>query len=114
MRLARTLVGVTVGRQGTASETHSQFFVAMLIATKSAPIYLNMFQALFAAVAVALIVFFIKPMNLDPRFGLPVGGFFAAVSNNTFVVRAAAHLRPRHAALHGQRHRSPDHFPRHG
>ncbi len=85
MRLARTLVGVTVGRQGTAGETHSQFFVAMLITTDSAPIYLNMFQALFAAVAVALIVFFIKPMNLDPRFGLPVGGFFAAVSNNTFV-----------------------------
>ena len=36
MRLARTLVGVTVGRQGTARETHSQFFVAMLIASDSA------------------------------------------------------------------------------
>jgi hypothetical protein len=85
VRLATTLVGVTAGRQGPARDAHSQFVVALLIVSDSVPIYLSMFQALFGAVAVALIVFFIKPTNLDPRFGLPVGGFFAAVSNNTFV-----------------------------
>jgi hypothetical protein len=44
-----------------------------------------MFQALFASVAIALIVFFIKPIHVDPRFGLGVGAFFAAVGNNIFV-----------------------------
>lgn len=85
MRLARTLAGVTVRRQGPARDARSQFFFAMVVASNSGPIYLNLFQALFAAVAVALIVFFIKPIHVDPRFGLPVGAFFAAVSNNTFV-----------------------------
>lgn len=84
-RLERSLIGVTVRRQGTVREARSQFFVAMLVASSSVPIFLNLFQALFAAVAVAFIVFFIKPVHVDPRFGLPVGGFFAAVSNNTYV-----------------------------
>src|SRR4029077_9381060 len=69
VRLARTLVGVTVRRQGPARDAHSQFFLAMVIASNSASIYLNLFQALFAAVAVAFIVFFIKPIHVDPRFG---------------------------------------------
>ena len=85
LRLATTMFGVTVQRQGAARDAHSQFFVALLIASDSAPIYVNMFQALFAAVAVTFIVFFIKATLVAPRFGLPVGAFFAAVSNNTFV-----------------------------
>jgi len=44
-----------------------------------------MFQALFASIAIASIVFFIKPIHVDPRFGLGVGAVFAAVGNNIFV-----------------------------
>lgn len=88
MRLQQKLVGVTVRRAESPHEAHSRFFLAMLIGTKSAPIFLSLFQALFAAVAVAFVVFFIKPIHVDPRFGLPVGGFFAAVANNTFVAGA--------------------------
>ncbi len=84
-RLARSLVGVTARRNAAGQPGHSQFFFAMLVATNSVQMYLSLFQALFAAVAVALIVFFIKPTHVDPRFGLPVGGFFAAVGNNIFV-----------------------------
>jgi len=46
---------------------------------------MKMFQALFASVAIAFIVFFIKPIHVDPRFGLGVGAAFAAVGNNIFV-----------------------------
>jgi hypothetical protein len=44
-----------------------------------------MFQALFASVAIAFIVFFIKPTHVDPRLGLGVGALFAAVGNNIVV-----------------------------
>jgi hypothetical protein len=40
-----------------------------------------MFQGLWAAVAIAFLAFFIKPTDVDPRFGLGVGAFFAGVAN---------------------------------
>jgi hypothetical protein len=41
-----------------------------------------MFQTLFVAVAVALLACFIKPIHVDPRFGLGVGALFAAAANS--------------------------------
>ena len=64
---------------------HSVFVVAMLAKSPAWNRYLRLFQALFASVAICLIVFFIKPLHVDPRFGLPVGAFFAAVGNNISV-----------------------------
>jgi hypothetical protein len=64
---------------------HSLFVVESLISVPAAGVYLPLFQALFASVAICMIVFFIKPIHVDPRFGLPVGAFFAAVSNNISV-----------------------------
>ena len=46
--------------------------------------YLKMFVALFAAVGVAMLAFFIKPTNVDPRFGLGVGAL-GGVIVNTYV-----------------------------
>lgn len=43
--------------------------------------YFKVFVGLFAAAAIALLAFFIKPTDVDPRFGLGVGGFFGAVAN---------------------------------
>ena len=42
-------------------------------------------KAHFASVSVALMALFIKPIHIDCRCGLPVGGFFAAVGNGIFV-----------------------------
>jgi len=67
------------------ADVHSQFIYAMLVSPPSTALYIKMFQALFASVAVALIALFIKPIMIDCRFGLPVGGFFASVANNIFV-----------------------------
>lgn len=48
-------------------------------------LFTKMFQALFVSVAVALLTCFIKPIHVDPRFGLGVGGLFATVANAYFV-----------------------------
>jgi hypothetical protein len=69
-----------------AGDIHSRFIFSMLVDPPSLAIYIPMYQALFASIAIALIVFFIKPTHVDPRFGLGIGAFFAAVGNNLAVV----------------------------
>ncbi len=44
--------------------------------------FFKMFQALYVAVMIAMLAMFIKPTNLDPRFGLGVGALFASVANS--------------------------------
>ena len=73
------------GGTGDAGAARSRLVFAMLVTPLSISFYGMMFQALFASVAVAMIAFFIRPINIDCRFGLPVGAFFAAVTNNVFV-----------------------------
>jgi hypothetical protein len=73
------------GPAGGNKEVRSKFIFAMLVVPKALGIYQKLFQALFASVAVALVALYIKPILVDSRFGLPVGGFFASVSNNIFV-----------------------------
>ena len=68
-----------------AAGPHSRFTFAMLVSPPGSVLYLKMFQALFASVAIAFIVFFIRPIHVDPRFGLGVGALFAVVGNNIFV-----------------------------
>jgi hypothetical protein len=68
-----------------AADVHSRFVFVMLVFPPSTGLFVMMFQALFASVAIAFIAFFIKPIHVDPRFGLGVGAFFAAIGNNIFV-----------------------------
>lgn len=65
--------------------TYSQFIFGLWIQRPDFGFYLKMFQGLYAAVAISLLVFFIKPTDLDPRFGLSVGALFAAIAN-TYIV----------------------------
>ena len=46
---------------------------------------LKLFGGLFVAVCVALVAFFVDAREVDPRFGLAVGGLFAAVANQYIV-----------------------------
>jgi hypothetical protein len=48
-------------------------------------IFFKLFTGVFVGFLIALFVFFIKPVNVDPRFGLCVGGLFAAVGNKYVV-----------------------------
>lgn len=67
------------------ADVRSRFVFGMLVSPLGSVLYLKMFQALFASIAIAFIVFFIRPIHVDPRFGLGIGALFAAVGNNIFV-----------------------------
>jgi hypothetical protein len=69
---------------GTKS-TFSQFRMGLLIERVGWGLYFKLFQALHIAVAISFLAFFIKPTDLDPRFGLGVGALFAAVANSYVV-----------------------------
>ena len=74
----------TQGRPGLAPGTRSTFSQArfgLVIARDSWGPFVKMFHALFVAVAIALLPRFIRPTDLDPRFGLGVGALFAAVAH---------------------------------
>ncbi|MFO0735346.1 MAG: hypothetical protein U0270_05685 [Labilithrix sp.] len=43
--------------------------------------FAKLFFALWIAAAIAFLCFFIKPTNVDPRFGLGVGAIFAAIAS---------------------------------
>jgi hypothetical protein len=75
----------TLGHTNEAHEVRSRFGLLMLGQPQSGPTYLKNFQALFASVAIALLALFIKPIHVDPRFGLGVGAVFAAIANNISV-----------------------------
>jgi hypothetical protein len=62
--------------------THSQFRCGIKVGRPDAGLYVKMFQALFVACGIALLALFIKPTDVDPRFGLGVGGLFAGVANS--------------------------------
>ena len=95
LEIAKSLVTVKLHNYGSgrgdprlpvgATDVHSRFIFAMLGSPPSWGLFGMMFQALFASVAIAFIAFFIKPIHVDPRFGLGVGAFFAAIGNNIFV-----------------------------
>jgi hypothetical protein len=69
--------------EGT-EKVQSQFRMGLWIHRLGWGFYLKMFVALFAAVGVAMLAFFIKPTDVDPRFGLGVGAL-GAVIVNTYV-----------------------------
>ena len=73
----------TLGHESNGGRAvRSRFVFVMLASPRSVPTHLKDFQALFASVAIALLALFIKPIHVDPRFGLGVGAVFAAISNN--------------------------------
>lgn len=76
------------GRPGIADggrATFSQARFGLVIARDGWGPFVKMFHALFVAVAIALLPCFIRPTDLDPRFGLGVGALFAAVANSYLV-----------------------------
>jgi len=73
--------GLTDGERSTFSQAR----FGLVIARDSWGPFVKMFHALFVAVAIALLPCFIRPTDLDPRFGLGVGALFAAVANSYLI-----------------------------
>lgn len=61
--------------------TYSQLRMGIGIDRSGWGLFFKMFQSLYVAVILALLAFFIRPVEVDPRFGLGVGALFAAVAN---------------------------------
>ena len=61
--------------------TYSQLRMGIGIDRAGWGLYWKMFQFLFIAVLLAHLALFIRPIEVDPRFGLGVGALFAAVAN---------------------------------
>jgi hypothetical protein len=69
-----------------SNSTYSQFsFIIPIQRNNPFYLFLKLFQGLIVAVFVSMLAFFIKPTWVDPRFGLGIGGLFAAVANNYIV-----------------------------
>lgn len=64
-----------------ATTTFSQARFALVLSRDGWGLFAKMFQALFVAVAIAMLPCFMRPTDLDPRFGLGVGALFAGVAN---------------------------------
>lgn len=65
-------------------KVQSQLRMGVWIQREGLGFYFKMFVALFVAVGIALLAFFIKPTEVDPRFGLGLGAL-GAVLVNTYV-----------------------------
>ncbi len=60
---------------------YSRFIYSLKVIRPGPGYFFKLFFGVFIAALIAFLVFFIKPTDLDPRFGLGVGAIFAAVAS---------------------------------
>lgn len=70
---------------GRDRQTFSTFLLEMDIEREAIGLFMKIFLGMYIAFLIASISFIPKPWELDPRFGLPVGGLFAAVGNKYII-----------------------------
>jgi hypothetical protein len=59
----------------------SRFYCSVRVVRAGIGYFVKLLFGMFIAAVIAFLAFFIKPTDLDPRFGLGVGGIFAAVAS---------------------------------
>lgn len=67
---------------GDKSAEFSRVVVACPLEREGYGYFLKLFSTIFLAAFVAYLGFFTKPEDLDPRFGLGIGGIFAVMASN--------------------------------
>lgn len=72
-------------RPGREFSEFSQFVVNMEIERDAVGLFMKIFIGMYIAFLIAIISFTPHPSELEPRFGLPVGGLFAAVGNKYII-----------------------------
>jgi len=59
--------------------------VSFTMKRQSLGLFFTLFSGVYVAFFISVLVFFIDPIYVDPRFGLSVGGLFSAVGNKYIV-----------------------------
>lgn len=72
-------------RPERALQNFSAFVIEMDIERDAFGLFMKIFIGMYIAFAIAAISFTPHPSELEPRFGLPVGGLFAAVGNKYII-----------------------------
>ncbi|HYC84138.1 MAG TPA: hypothetical protein VEB86_02905 [Chryseosolibacter sp.] len=72
-------------RPGHTAYDFSQFVIEMDIERNAWGLFLKIFIGMYIAFLISMISFTPHPSELEPRFGLPVGGLFAAVGNKYII-----------------------------
>ena len=67
---------------GTNSSDFSRASIYIPIEREGTGYFFKLFGTVFLSAAVAFLAFFIRPDDLDPRFGVGLGGIFAVVASN--------------------------------
>lgn len=73
------------GDQANPYQVFSTFTVDMDIERNAWGLFLKIFVGMYIAFLISIISFTPNPSELEPRFGLPVGGLFAAVGNKYII-----------------------------
>lgn len=72
-------------REGRNHQTFSQFVIEMDIKRDAWGLFMKIFLGMYIAFLISIISFTPHPSAMEPRFGLPVGGLFAAVGNKYII-----------------------------
>lgn len=64
---------------------YSKVYYTIYLSRNSLGLFFKLFIGCYVAFFVSFVVFFIKPIYVDPRFGLSIGALFAAVGNKYVV-----------------------------
>jgi hypothetical protein len=72
-------------RPGRDSSVFSQFIIQMDLERDAWGLFMKIFIGMYIAFMISTISFTPHPSELEPRFGLPVGGLFAAVGNKYII-----------------------------
>jgi hypothetical protein len=67
------------------SSAYPNAVLTLFIKRQSWGLFFSLFTGMYVAFFISALVFFIDAIDLDPRFGLSVGGLFAAVGNKYIV-----------------------------
>jgi hypothetical protein len=72
-------------RPGKDNQVFSAFVISMDIERNAWGLFLKIFVGMYIAFFITMVSFAPHPGELEPRFGLPVGGLFAAVGNKYII-----------------------------
>lgn len=69
----------------THKSEYAKFSISMNLERSAWGLFLKIFTGMYIAFLISMVSFILKPEEIEPRFGLPVGGLFAAVGNKYII-----------------------------